>query len=256
MTTGARYRLLALAIILTLPALALAQRVSEEYGYDRRGNDYTSFGARSLEDCKRSCSRDDRCQAYSYIPSKRECWLKDRVPVAQRSRDAVTGIKQGSGPGGAAPRGLTEERGYDRRGNDYNSFRSRDLSDCQRSCRREDRCLAYTFDTRNGDCFLKDRVNSGQRNGVMVTGYKTQDAYGRPPGGGGRLTEERGQDRRGNDYKSFRTRDLDHCQRECREDSRCQAYTYLFSSRTCYLKDRANSPKGNRDAVTGYRDRF
>lgn len=254
MTTGLRMKLLALTLI--LPAVALAQRVSEEYGYDRRGNDYTSFAARSLEECKRACSRDDRCQAYTYITSRRECWLKDRVPVAQRSRDAVTGVKQGGGSSGAPGRGLTEERGMDRRGNDYTSFRARGLSECQSACRREERCRAYTFDTRNGGCFLKDRVNAGQRNGVMITGYKTQDGGGRPPGGGwGRLTEERGMDRRGNDYDSFRTRNLEECKRECREDGRCQAYTYIHSSRTCYLKDRINSAQRNRDAVTGYRER-
>lgn len=71
-----------------------------------------------------------------------------------------------------APVGLTEERGLDRRGNDYVDFRARDLLDCQDSCRRDDRCRAYTFDTIDRTCFLKSRVNTQQRNRDMVTGYK------------------------------------------------------------------------------------
>jgi hypothetical protein len=71
-----------------------------------------------------------------------------------------------------APAGLTEERGFDRRGNDYVDFRARDLVDCQDSCRRDNRCQAYTFDTIDRTCWLKNRVNSQQRNRDTVTGYK------------------------------------------------------------------------------------
>ena len=152
---------------------------------------------------------------------------------------------------------LTEERGYDRRGNDYTSFRARSLDDCQDSCRREGRCRAYTFDTRNGDCYLKDRVNSGERNGVMVTGYK-EERRDRPDWDDEdrrvRLSEEPGRDRKGNDYTSFRVRDLRECKRECRHDDRCRAYTFIESSRRCYLKSRINSGVRNRDAVTGYKE--
>jgi hypothetical protein len=245
-------------VFLVWPALVSAQRLTEEYGFDRVGNDYRSFEIDDLDSCKSACSRDSRCRAYTYLPSKRECYLKDRVNAAQRSRDGVTGVKQEYGGGGYG--NLTEEPGYDRRGNDYTSFRARDLGDCQRACNRESRCRAYTFSTRSGDCYLKDRVNRGERSGEMVTGYKTDGDGGagptRPPGGGwgdGYLTEESGRDRKGNDYDSFRSRSLDDCKQECRRDRRCQAYTFIRSSRECYLKDRINIARDNRDAVTGYK---
>jgi hypothetical protein len=249
---------LGVLVFLALPGLASAQRLTEEYGFDRVGSDYNSFETGDLDACKAACGRDSRCRAYTYLPSKQECYLKDRVNAAQRSRDGVTGVKQ-SGDGGSIG-DLTEESGYDRRGNDYTSFRARDLNDCQRACNRESRCRAYTFDTRSADCYLKDRVNKGERNGVMVTGYKTgSDGGGTPrppyPGGGGSgfLTEEPGRDRKGNDYDSFRSRSLDDCKQECRRDSRCQAYTFIRSSRECFLKNRINSARDNGDAVTGYK---
>ncbi|HEX2224398.1 MAG TPA: PAN/Apple domain-containing protein, partial [Thermoanaerobaculia bacterium] len=204
-----------------------------------------------LEDCQRECRQDGRCQAYTFIRSSRECFLKSRVNNPQRNGDAVTGYKTdrpfpGDGGGGWGGGRLTEETGQDRRGNDYDSFRVRDLNDCQRECRQSDRCRAYTFIRSSRECFLKDRVNSAQRNGDAVTGYKTDSP-------GGRLTEEVGLDRKGNDYSDFRVRDLEDCQRECRQDGRCQAYTYIRGSRQCYLKDRINSAQRNGDAVTGYK---
>jgi hypothetical protein len=244
-----------IAAALVLPAaLSWAQGgLSEEPGYDRRGGDIDSFRTRRLEECKSACRRDDRCVAYSYLVGRQECYLKNRVYPMQPSRDAVTGVKAGNGwPGGGGEAGnLTEERGYDRRGNDYTHFRVRGVSECKRSCAGEDRCRAYTFDTRSSECWLKDRVNSASSNGAMVTGYKSSS--GPIGGGGGRLTEEPGLDRRGDDYDSFRARGVGDCQRSCREQDRCRAYTYVASSRTCYLKSRVNSPQRNRDAVTGYK---
>lgn len=183
-----RIALVALAFALALPAAGRAQGLSEEPGYDRRRGDYDHFLTRRLEECKTACRRDDRCAAYSYLSGAQECWLKNRVYALQPARGAVTGVKAGGDgpgrPGGGGGRfdNLTEERGYDRRGNDYTRLRVRGLDDCKRSCAREDRCRAYTFDTRSSECWLKDRVNSASSNGAMVTGYKSDP---RPVGGGG-----------------------------------------------------------------------
>jgi hypothetical protein len=246
-----------LVALFALPLAAGAQVVTEEEGWDRRGNDYNSFRGGSLSDCKRACSRENRCRAYTYDTRNGECFLKDRVNKAQRNGVMVTGVKEDKPyPDGGGRGRLTEEVGQDRRGDDYTSFRARDLDDCQRSCRQEDRCQAYTFLRSSRECFLKSRVNSAQRNGDAVTGYKTDRPYpgdGGGGSGGGRLTEETGQDRRGNDYDSFRVRDLNDCQRECRQDDRCRAYTFLRSSRECFLNDRFNSAQRSGDAVTGYK---
>jgi len=69
------------------------QRMTEEFGYDRRGDDYTSVYFDELRDCKSACLRDDRCLAYSYNTRDRICYLKDRVNKAQRNDEAVTGVK-------------------------------------------------------------------------------------------------------------------------------------------------------------------
>ena len=102
------------------------------------------------------------------------------MPGATSDREVISGIKEGwsGGPdaGNAGDAGgdtrLTEERGLDRVGNDYSDFRVQNLLECQDSCLRDERCRAYTYDTVDRVCWLKDRANSQQRSRDMVTGYK------------------------------------------------------------------------------------
>lgn len=158
--------------------------LTEEYGVNRRGADYRNFAADDLRTCQNACKGDTRCRAYAYNLNHRVCYLKSQVPEASGDREVTSGIKQGwgggeGGSGGTSGGGggqgqLTEERGLDRRGNDYSDFRARNLLDCQDSCRRDNRCRAYSFDTIERVCWLKDRVNSQQRNRDIVTGYKQE----------------------------------------------------------------------------------
>jgi hypothetical protein len=156
------------------------QGMTEEPGVNRRGADYRHFMSDDLHRCQETCKGDTRCRAYSYNLDTRTCFLKSRAPEPSSDREVVSGVKQGwgggpgggSGSGGGSQSGLTEERGLDRRGSDYSDFRVRDLIDCQQTCLRDDRCRAYTYNTIDRICFLKDRVNSQQRSSDMVTGYK------------------------------------------------------------------------------------
>src|SRR5215203_4608588 len=144
---------------------------SEERGVDYPGGDYTSFRTRSLDECKSTCRRDRKCDGYSYYLDDGICYLKDRIGGGKRNNGTVSGTKGGgSGPGGSGR--LTEEEGQDYRGGDYDNFRARDLAACQAECRRQRRCVAYTFYFRTGACYLKDRLGNLERNKDTVTGRK------------------------------------------------------------------------------------
>lgn len=260
--------------VLGLPFPAVAQELTEEWGYDRKGDDYDSFPADNLAACKASCQRDRRCQAYT-LTRERVCYLKSRINSKKQAMGAVTGYRQQPGDedgydddhggghdhdgGHGRPSELTEERGFDRKGDDYDSFRSRSLRDCKRSCARADRCRAYTFDTRAEVCYLKSRINSKKYDSRMVTGYKEdEDHHGDDDGydddghsGGVRLTEERGYDRRGADYRRFDAYSVDRCKRACSEDDRCLAFTFDRRDDRCYLKDEVRPAERSRDMVTG-----
>ncbi|HTQ79332.1 MAG TPA: PAN/Apple domain-containing protein [Thermoanaerobaculia bacterium] len=248
---GAGLLLAVTAGSLLFPAPALAQDISEEYGFDHPGGDYRSFLATDLKDCKRACRLDRRCQAYTFLSRKQECYLKDVINPAGRSLEAITGVKSGYGGGPGGWGNLTEEWGYDRGGNDYSSFDSRGVTDCKRACATDRRCQAYTFLTRSSTCYLKDRAGFPRRTNGAVTGAKGGGGFNPFIGG---LTEETGYDRRGDDYSRFFARGLDACKAACRRDSRCRAYSFLQSSGDCYLKNRINSREYNPDAVTGYKE--
>jgi hypothetical protein len=254
---------LALAAVMALPgarprpaAAAAMQDLTEEPGYDRRGDDYNSFRTESAGECQRVCAREDRCQAYTWNARSGDCYLKSHINSPKRNGDMVTGYKRGGamggsggGPGGGS---LSEEWGYDRNGNDYRSFDVPGLEDCKRACTGDRHCQAYTFLSRSSTCYLKNRAGYPQRQNGAVTGAKGGGGGFNPWSGG--LTEETGYDRRGDDYTRFRARTLGACKAACRRDSRCRAFSYIVSSADCYLKNRINSREYNPDAVTGYKE--
>lgn len=250
------------AVVFALTRPATAQELTEEWGYDRKGDDYTSFEVRDLARCQVACERDRRCVAYTFDAPT--CYLKDEINDKKTRFGVVTGYKRSDRPGrGDHNDGddsyderyveLTEERGWDRKGDDFSSFRARALEDCQDSCREDRRCLAYTYDTRERTCYLKDEVNEPRESRRMITGVREVDGdHGGHPEHGG-LTEERGWDRKGDDYTSFRVRGLYDCQAACRKDGRCRAYTFDTRNDVCYLKDEINSRRENERMITGYK---
>ncbi|MFY9820948.1 MAG: PAN domain-containing protein [Thermoanaerobaculia bacterium] len=152
---------------------------------------------------------------------------------------------------------VSEEPQLDRPGGDYTNFRTTDLRDCQRACVRDRRCAAYSFNSVNSVCYLKDQVTKTSRDSRTISGVK--EGYGGGPGpgpgGGGSLSEERGSDYRGGDYTNFRSRGLGDCQDACRRDRRCQAYTFNGRTGVCYLKDRVGDRERNGETVTGRKGR-
>jgi hypothetical protein len=244
------FRLLWITAALAVSIPLAAQELSEEHGVNRRGNDYSSFDARDVQECKRSCARDSRCESYAFNNLKSICYLKDRVPSAERDSGVTSGVKRGSG-GGSGDGRFSEERGIAYRGEDYSKFLSRDQDACQRECRRDDRCVGYTFNLRTGMCFLKDRLGRSERDGDTVSGIKRGGGSGGWPGSGGNLTEEWNLAYRGVDYTDFRSVNLEGCKDACRRDRRCVGYTYNHRSDVCYLKDRLGRAERDDDAISG-----
>lgn len=149
-----------------------------------------------------------------------------------------------------APSGITEERGYDREGGDFESLRTSSLGECQAACLRDPRCRAYSFSSLQARCWLKDRVPPSRPDREKVTGVRSGGAGGGPFSS---LTEEWNSDRRGGDYRSFRTDRLELCQEACRDEARCRAYTFDPRAAVCYLKDRVGPAFSLEGRVSGYK---
>ncbi|HEX6902275.1 MAG TPA: PAN domain-containing protein [Thermoanaerobaculia bacterium] len=250
-----RFGGMVLILTATLAAQALAQRVTIENGVNRKGSDYTSFRTGELEECRRACARDGRCQAYTYNHVEERCYLKDRVPGGSRDSRTTAGLKEG-GSGGGGQGDLSEERGIDYRGGYYTRYQSQAVSSCKSDCRRDGRCVSYTYDVRNGLCSLEDKIGKREQDADKVSGIKRQG--GTYPGGSGygELTEERGIDYRGGYYSRYQSRGLASCKDDCRRDGRCVSYTYDVRDGLCYLEDKVGKREQDADTISGIKRRL
>ncbi len=72
--------------------------VTIEPNTDRYGLDYKKLsGVASADDCRAACAKDADCDAYSYVKSSRDCYLKKGVPAATPNSNVVSGVKVRSG---------------------------------------------------------------------------------------------------------------------------------------------------------------
>lgn len=145
-----------------------------EAGYDRPGNDYLSFvpSARLGEGhCASACERDERCQAWSFVPRSHRlfadrCWLKERVSSPVRAPGLTSGVK----------RGLQID--VDRPGMDYTNFLVASPWQCQADCDASSVCKAWTFvpgaPGQAGRCWAKNGIPTGQVRRGMISGIRRQ----------------------------------------------------------------------------------
>jgi len=102
----------------------------------------------------------------------------ERVALTGRSGslDYRIDFRAGAEPPPVAPRPgreeLTEEPGFNLEGGDYTSVYFETLRECQGACRRDERCRAYTYNTRSRTCYLKDRAGRYERREDTVSGVK------------------------------------------------------------------------------------
>jgi hypothetical protein len=69
--------------------------------------------------------------------------------------------------------GLTARAGFDMRGGDYSKIYLGSLGECQQTCADERQCRAYTYNTRDRMCYLKDRPTSYTPRSDTVSGEKS-----------------------------------------------------------------------------------
>ncbi len=148
--------------------------------------------------------------------------------------------------------------GYDLYGGDY--ARSRNgkwlsQADCIRVCTEDSRCNAFTYNTKHGMCFLKERVASVLKPWkTAVSGVLTSLPQPARPTSNGRCgpgyDTRAGIDYLGNDIGGYRT-SLSGCRARCDSNANCVAFAWISRrvSRRCWLKF-ALSPPSYKSYVT------
>ena len=148
---------------------------TEEYGYDQPGADLRNLRADDLRSCQDACAADSRCRAYTFNTPDRRCYLKGEERPMIRRNDCVTGVRRGGGGGsGGSSSGMTRRDGQNLEGGDYATRNERSVEACMDACRQDQRCQAYTFNLRDGKCYLKDRVGNYSSRQDTVSGEKSR----------------------------------------------------------------------------------
>lgn len=148
---------------------------TEEYGYDQPGADLRDLRADDLRSCQDACAADSRCRAYTFNTPDRRCYLKGEERPMIRRNDCVTGVRRGGGGGsGGSSSGMTRRDGQNLEGGDYATRNERSVEACMDACRWDQRCQAYTFNLRDGKCYLKDRVGNYSSRQDTVSGEKSR----------------------------------------------------------------------------------
>lgn len=62
-------------------------------GIDVPGGDYKRIRKTNYLECFTACIGDNACMAFSYVPKKAECWLKDRLGKPRSAKGVELGLK-------------------------------------------------------------------------------------------------------------------------------------------------------------------
>lgn len=132
---------------------------------------------------------------------------------------------------------LFQNFSYD--GGDYRNWKDMDLDGCQRACKVNDQCVAFSYIERLRWCWLKSKVPSATAKPGITSGLKQTDdmllvPMPNQPNSKFRILHNFSYD--GADYKNVKGIDFDSCQRMCSDEGRCETFSYIERSRWCWLK--------------------
>lgn len=137
-------------------------------------------------------------------------------------------------PQSAVSAEMVSVRGRDVIGYDYMFLRDMTLPSCRAACENDQRCQAYTFNSRHNVCFLKDNATLLVTNSDAISGYSSQLAASLSDTG---FTVIADADSPGGDYRRIRRSNFLSCLAECGLDARCRAFAFVRESGDCWMKN-------------------
>jgi hypothetical protein len=133
-------------------------------------------------------------------------------------------------------------------------LKSADQRHCVSICRQRESCKAYTFDKWNHVCYIKTEIGDFKLNPRSSSGVREDLGVPRAPSGDITMERYRLKAFPGEGYKTIAVDESESCERDCRTDETCVAYTFhskqgscrLFSSTNEYFSDHAADSGGKR----------
>ncbi len=140
--------------------------------------------------------------------------------------------------------------GMDLFGLDLPNMPLRDMAmdTCQSACSSNSACKAFTFNRKSSTCFLKSGATFSVGYEFAVAGYPS-DLIGKINHSA--ISIHQRTDVVGSDYQHNDGVSLERCIRDCDENTRCRAFTYIAKKQQCWLKSALGTLKSKKGVVSG-----
>ena len=126
---------------------------------DAGGNDIMSYQI-SLEECESNCNSTTGCVGFTYQPSTRGCWVKNKFIIDKTDRPDLTSYKRNQ----LNKIDYTAYNSSDAGGNDIMSYQI-SLEECESNCNSTTGCVGFTYQPSTRGCWVKNKfiINSSDR---------------------------------------------------------------------------------------------
>jgi hypothetical protein len=201
-----------------------------EVGIDRPGFDISGsnpLSAASAHECQRLCTQNGVCAAFTFVPGTQACFLKGRIPGAFPNENVISGVPLRRG-------------NFNRPGQDLPGMPlfGQTADGCEQACALRNDCFAYTHVNANGQCWLK-RIGPDPVFDCPSCVSGTVKAI------------ENNVDRPGSDIGSLTTDNERACAASCGLNAACRAWSWVKSSKNCFLKHATPGIVLNDNVVSG-----
>mmetsp|Transcript_43809 Transcript_43809/g.111952 ORF Transcript_43809/g.111952 Transcript_43809/m.111952 type:complete len:715 (-) Transcript_43809:171-2315(-) len=198
------------------------------------------FRGMSQAGCEAECAANESCIAYTFNRSTGRCFLKAVCDQREQNNDDVTGVKLGGGPPSSE---FDIEENLSCKDPTLTKLPDVTQAVCEAACDADERCVAYTFNTRTIDCYTKAACSLREVNEDDVTGFKVGAVE--PPAATpspetptylaliGVLCNDANL-APGLCFPG--TQQTTHCESLCSFDPRCAAFVYDEATQECCLK--------------------
>lgn len=148
---------------------------------NRRYSDDSAFVSKTLptfEACLESCESELKCVAFNYVKTQSSCQFFSSASGHYFDTTSDGGFKRQLPPDAVAPAATTAavsmrlERGKYFKGDGYSPHADVSIGDCEGLCRKDARCVAIEYITRERKCRLYDKLEASFATDGTTVGYK------------------------------------------------------------------------------------
>ncbi|XP_014905718.1 coagulation factor XI-like [Poecilia latipinna] len=222
---------------------------------DFTGADYRTLFTADYQACQKACTEDPFCQFFTFINGKfsntnirykchlKYSWSVARTPAVTALADRISGFSRELQiiPSYQTACQSTLFPNINFPGYDFEVHQAGSPELCQVLCSAHPQCTYFSFVSNEFKCYLKNNPNqmvpkdgSGITSGLPSRSCPLRNE--RNPFSPGHLTMYKGVDFPYSDIRYFSLNDAESCENACTSDPNCQFYSFVTTSRLCYLK--------------------